>query len=323
MTLPTDAKQCTCGFDFDQGNASEAPSSEEIRLDAEELYETYLTARAQQATAAVRDVQRDFARDPANKRKAVLVAQAIEAACAAKEALAAQSAHIAQLKKSQKIATPPAIPIRTATAPVPVTLTANKKIENQPTMAKKHTATNVSPLRVQHKTSAKTTPTAAAANTQRVANIATAIIAKQNQPASALQKPTAVAPTPTPVTVLPPQTVQPNAAFRQAQAAKAERIVRENATPAVSMATPAKKEIAPKVLANEVKLPATVPAMAKTTPRLYVPTDKKECPNCTSSIAINTARCRCGYEFASSELLPSLSMSEEERSEFAKLFSNL
>jgi hypothetical protein len=39
-------------------------------------------------------------------------------------------------------------------------------------------------------------------------------------------------------------------------------------------------------------------------------------------VAIAAARCRCGYEFPSSEhLIPALAMSDEERAEFAKLFS--
>jgi hypothetical protein len=50
--------------------------------------------------------------------------------------------------------------------------------------------------------------------------------------------------------------------------------------------------------------------------------DKKECPNCTASVESKLNRCRCGYEFPTSEtLMPALAMSEEERAEFAKLFS--
>jgi hypothetical protein len=39
-------------------------------------------------------------------------------------------------------------------------------------------------------------------------------------------------------------------------------------------------------------------------------------------VTIAAARCRCGYEFPSSEqLIPALAMSDEERAEFAKLFN--
>ncbi len=329
MTLPTDARQCTCGFDFDQGNASEAPSSGEIRLDAEELYATYLAARAQQADAAVKDAQRDFARDPANKRKSALVAQAIEEAQTAKEALAAQSAHIAQLKKSQSSATPPAASIHTASAPVPVTITSHKKIKNQTMVAKKQAATSAPSFHVHAKKNAVTAPTTNPLNTKRPVNVSAAAMVKKNQAATARKKSVTVtlsASKPTPASTPPVQTVQPNEVFRQAQAAKAEKILRENTKPTapVIAATPvpAEKEITPKPAVSETKL-AAMPATAKAAPRLYTPADKKECPNCTSSVAMNVARCRCGYEFPTSELLPALSMSEEERSEFAKLFSNL
>lgn len=334
MTLPTDARQCTCGFDFDQGNASEPPSSGEIRLDAEELYATYLAARARQADAAVKDAQRDFARDPANKRKSAQVAQALEEANAAKQALAAQSAHIAQLKKSQPQVTPPTVSIQAVSAALPVTPVSPKKIKNPPAIVAKKQAPASAPS-VQAQVKKKTITAPAPVSTKRAVNVAAAAVAvKKNQTISARKKlvalaPPAARPAPAAVPVAVPvpaqavQTVQPNEAFRQAQAAKAEKIVRESAKPAASVTAPvpAEKEITAKLAVNETKL-TTPPAAAKTAPRLYTPADKKECPNCTSNVAMNVARCRCGYEFPTSELLPALSMSEEERSEFAKLFSN-
>lgn len=330
MTLPTDARQCTCGFDFDQGN-SEAPSSGEIRLDAEELYATYLAARVQQADAAVKDAQRDFARDPANKRKSALVAQTLEEAHAAKQALAAQSTQIAQLKKSQVSAMPSTAPIQapihTASAPVPVA--SHKKIKNQTMVAKKQTTASAPSLQVHTKKNAVTVPVTSPVNSKRPINVtAPAVVAKKNQTTSARKKTVTVtlsAPKPVPAPTQPVQTVQPNEVFRQAQAAKAEKIVRESSkpdAPVVTAPTPVEKEIAPKPVISETKI-ATADTSAKTAPRLYTPADKKECPNCTSSVAMSVARCRCGYEFPTSELLPALSMSEEERSEFAKLFSNL
>lgn len=336
MTLPTDARQCTCGFDFDQGNVNEAPSSGEIRLDAEELYATYLTARAQQAEAAVKEAQRDFARDPANERKSALVAQAIEEARAAKEALAVQLTQIAQLKKSQVSVLPSAAPIQApmhaASAPVPIA--SHKKIKNQTMVAKKQAMANVSSLQAHAKKNAVTAPVTSPLNSKRSINVtATAVAAKKSQATPTRKKTVTVtlsAPKPAPVPAQPVQTAQPNEVFRQAQAAKAEKIVRESSKPAAPVIAPApaptpvpvKKERVSKPAVSETKIAAS-DTTAKTAPRLYTPADKKECPNCTSSVAMNVARCRCGYEFPTSELLPALSMSEEERSEFAKLFSNL
>lgn len=114
----------------------------------------------------------------------------------------------------------------------------------------------------------------------------------------------------------------PNKAFRKAQAAKAEKILRAaQAVQPVATVNTEKLPEAPVVEAKTAPSPiAAVPV--KTAPRLYAAPDKKDCPNCTASVAVNSARCRCGYEFSSSEqLIPALTMSEEERAAFAKLFT--
>jgi hypothetical protein len=134
--------------------------------------------------------------------------------------------------------------------------------------------------------------------------------------------PATVAPSRKPDIAPPVQSATPNPAFRQAQAAKAEKILHAKITQPTPVVK-ADKEAARMVPEAESKPPQTTPFItAKTAPRLYAPRDKKECPNCTASVAIAAARCRCGYEFPSSEpLIPALAMSDEERAEFAKLFS--
>jgi len=114
----------------------------------------------------------------------------------------------------------------------------------------------------------------------------------------------------------------PNKAFRKAQAAKAEKIL--HVVQDAKSAAPARAEKPPEAPMDEVKTtpPPVVAVPVKTAPRLYAAPDKKDCPNCTASVAQNAARCRCGYEFSSSEQhIPALTMSEEERAAFAKLFS--
>jgi hypothetical protein len=141
--------------------------------------------------------------------------------------------------------------------------------------------------------------------------------------ATAPKKPPSTVAQPRKPDIAPPaQTATPNPAFRQAQAARAEKILStKNA-----QSTPVIKEINKEVRMVPVAEPKpqqTTPIItAKSAPRLYAPRDKKECPNCTASVTIAAARCRCGYEFPSSEqLIPALAMSDEERAEFAKLFN--
>ena len=51
--------------------------------------------------------------------------------------------------------------------------------------------------------------------------------------------------------------------------------------------------------------------------------EKRECPNCTASVPETLARCRCGFEFASGDyLIPGLTMTDEERAAFAKIFTS-
>ena len=65
-----------------------------------------------------------------------------------------------------------------------------------------------------------------------------------------------------------------------------------------------------------------IPVNSKQAPRLYVEAKKKDCPNCTARVSRDAARCRCGYEFSCSEqLIPAVSISDEERAEFSKLFN--
>ncbi|MBI3547048.1 MAG: hypothetical protein HY081_10760 [Gammaproteobacteria bacterium] len=350
-TLPSDAKQCACGFDFDHTDAITGPTSGEIRVNAEALYETYLAARVQQANDAIKAIQKELVRDPMNKKKSIQLMQAMDEAHAAKEALAAQSAHLAQLKKSQQAVVAPAtaplpvvahvpvsapLPISIQTpVPIPVsvsiTTTLKKRAEARTQSAKKPAVTSA-PVRATTKT--VTASKSNLSSTKRRGNtvtITSSVAAKKNSSSTTVRKKPVVIPVKTPPTIGPQsrqatQTAQPNEAFRQAQSAKAEKIVREvqNAQPAVAVTVPPQKEIASTAASIETKLPSLPVVTAKSAPRLYVSSDKKDCPNCTSAVAANLARCRCGYEFPSSgQLIPALSMSEEERAEFAKLFSNL
>lgn len=342
-TLPLDATDCACGHQFDHDDADATLSSEEIRLKAEELYENYLVARAEQAASAVMTAQAEFAREPASAQKSQRVASAIQESEAARAALAAQSARVAEMKKALPKRAPAPRPAPTAAVPKMKVAAAKPVVAPSPARATAKSArnsdtddaitTSLVSRRMAKKTASKTRPT--------------------HKPAHA---PVAAKPE-----IIPPpaQTKTPNPAFRQAQAARAEKILRraetavavkavikeetivrpkpesrKNPAPAPVLNLPAPKppkDIAAKAEIKETtavaprpelkKTPSPAPILTKSAPRL-LGADKKECPNCTASVDNKLNRCRCGYEFPTSEtLMPALAMSEEERAEFAKLFS--
>jgi hypothetical protein len=332
VTLSLDARECTCGHQFDHDNTDASLSSEEIRLQAEELYENYLAARAEQASSAVMTAQAEFARDPASAQKSQRVANLIQEAEQARAALAAQSARVVEMKK----ALPPP-------APRPV---------HAPAAPKKHVAEMkkaLPPATIPHSIHAPAAPrkkiaaakpvvassparaTAKAVKNTDTDNAITTSLISRRAAKKAASAPVKVRPAPAPVAAIPKiitppaQTKTPNPAFRQAQAARAEKILRQAETAAAVKAV-IKEEIAvvPKIVAApkvEAKAAPAAPVLTKSAPRL-LGGDKKECPNCTASVESKLNRCRCGYEFPTSEtLMPALAMSEEERAEFAKLFS--
>jgi len=329
-TVPLDTRECICGHHLDHDDTDTALSSEEIRLKAEELYENYLGARLDQAAKAVKTARADFARDPSNTAKSDQVDSAIHEAQMAESALAAQSARVVEMKKALLPTARPAAPIPVA-APTRKRATALKAVVTKPQARITHkpipvltevVATVPAPVRPKHEVPKVATTEPAPVRPKLQAKVVATAPKKLPMPVATSRKPD-IAP--------PVQSATPNPAFRQAQAAKAEKILRaKNAQP--TPVVEAVKEEARRVPVADLKplVPAAEPKplqinpnnTAKTAPRLYAPRDKKDCPNCTASVAIVAARCRCGYEFPSSEpLIPALAMSDEERAEFAKLFS--
>ncbi|MEW6330323.1 MAG: zinc ribbon domain-containing protein [Pseudomonadota bacterium] len=341
VTLALDAKECACGHQFDHDDNDSSLSSEAIRLQAEELYENYLAARAEQASSAVMTAQAEYNRDPGNAQKSQRIAELIQEAEAARAALAAQSGRVAEMRK----ALPPAPAARPAPA-TPKQKVAEMKKPQAPAPAARHAHVPTAPKKKIAFAKPAVMPSPARATTRVLKNpdtddaITTSLVsrraAKKAAAAPMKRKPAPAPVAAKPEIILPPvQTKAPNPAFRQAQAARAEKILRQAETAAAVKAvikeetagtTPAtgKKTAAmppaaaiPKL---EVKLPDPPPVPTKSAPRL-LGADKKECPNCTASVDNKLNRCRCGFEFPTSEsLMPALSMSEEERAEFAKLF---
>lgn len=333
ITLALDARECACGHQFDHDDNDPTLSSEAIRLQAEELYENYLAARAEQASSAVMTAQSEHVRDPASAQKSQRIAKLVQEAEEARAALTAQSERVAEMRK----ALPPA-PVR---RPVPVPVAAKQNVVEMkkalpPATAPRHAHAPAAPKKkiVLAKPAVTPSPTRAMARTLKNPDTDDAIttsLVSRRAAKKAAAVPAKPRPVPAPVAakpeaILPPvQTKAPNPAFRQAQAARAEKILRQAETAAAVKAV-IKEEIAvvPEIAAapkSQPKAsPAAAPVLAKSAPRL-LGGDKKECPNCTASVDNKLNRCRCGFEFPTSEsLMPALSMSEEERAEFAKLF---
>ena len=297
-TVSLDTDMCACGHQFDQDNTDTSLSSEEIRLKAEELYENYLAARAEQAANAITAAQAEFTRDPTNEEKSNRVTSAIHEAQAAQTALAMQSSQIAELKK---VLSSVKQPISTAPA---------TRGEKKPPVSASDLV-NAEPVQrpLKRKMLATEKPRAPLSGMRR-----------SHQPVVQLKS----NPITTPVSIpkgqapVPAQTAIPNSVFRQAQAAKAEKILR-----AANKTKPDPTNVQKNAPGSipEPKVTVQVFAATKIAPRLYVLENKKECPNCTASVDSKITRCRCGYEFSSSEqLIPPLSLSEEDRAEFSKLF---
>jgi hypothetical protein len=335
VTLALDARECSCGHQFDHDDNDASLSSEAIRLQAEELYENYLAARAEQASSAVMTAQSEFARDPASAQKSQRVANLIQEAEAARAALTAQSARVAEMRRTLPPAPAPR-PIHAPEAPKKKVAEMKKALPPAPAPRSAHVQAapkkkvTVAKLAVTPSPSWTTAKVVNSTNNDTDNAITTSLLTRRaaRKAASVPAKPR---PTPAPVaakpeTILPPvQTRTPNPAFRQVQAARAEKILRQAETAAaVKAVIKEESTVVPKITAApkvETKVPPAAPVLTKSAPRL-LGGDKKECPNCTASVDSKINRCRCGFEFPASEtLMPALSMSEEERAEFAKLFS--
>ena len=305
-TIPLDAHQCSCGHPFDRDDTNKALTSEEIRVQAEELYASYLAARVDQAASALMSAQADYARDPGSQQKSDMVGSALDDADAARAALAAQTARIAEMKKALPPTVARAVPIKAPVVPI------------KP--AAQSGSTALSPVRHTRKANPAMAVVTAAAPVAPKRKMKPPAQAEIKKPLAAL--PSRVAVPEKPVAAQPAQTTSPNPAFREAQAAKARKIL--SAIQATKSEPTPKQEKSSAVPAavKDLSTSFVIPANSKQAPRLYVEAKKKDCPNCTARVSRDAARCRCGYEFSCSEqLIPAVSISDEERAEFSKLFN--
>jgi len=308
-TLALDARACACGHEFDHDDTDASLSSEEIRVKAEELYENYLAARAEQAASTVMSAQAEYARDPSNSQKSNRVAEAIRESEEARAALSEQSARVREMRMALPQVTAPAPPKPVAVAPAkqisrarPAPAPVRPRVTARPAMA-------VTVL-----------PRVAPAPSKKFAQTPSKPVMRITGSAQVEKTTPPVSAPATPEEILPPvQSKRPGTAFRQAQAYRADKILR--AAKKAESSKPQVKKDFPPVAKEKTRTLPIAPVLSKSAPRLLA-SNRKECPNCTSSVEQRINRCRCGYEFPTSEsLIPALNISEEERAEFAKLFS--
>lgn len=116
------------------------------------------------------------------------------------------------------------------------------------------------------------------------------VVAPAKPTAPAAEPPaSAAAAIPIPEPQASPARPTPQTKFRAQQSARAEAIVRRIAE---------RKEIATPAAVNDA-----------------APIAAHECPNCTTSLPINTSRCGCGYRFGNASLeIPALPLDEDARS---------
>jgi len=272
--------RCDCGHSFESAANNQSPL--EATLRDEELYEGYLTARAEQARQAAHMAEQALAKDSSNAELVSAAILAREVAKSIDSDLAEQQNKIAAIRNALRDVEPLA-PVVSPAATKPSTIT-KKSAPHQPpvipsTPARPAPAVTVSPIPPDLE---KSLPVAApakpaavpvwhATTTQKAAGVlATLKNAKAREAIARAQQAKVIAEakqSSAPTTASTHGAVPPSA-FRKEQSSRAEKIME------------ARKTI-----------------------------DGKECPNCTSSVPVNTTRCQCGFAFVSGGTeLPSLTL---------------
>jgi hypothetical protein len=279
-SVATSVVRCDCGHIFESAANSLSPL--EATLRDEELYEGYLAARAEQARQAAYTAEEALADDTRNTELVAASALAQEVAKSIENDLAEQQNKIAAIRNALR-ALKPAAPVAPPAVTKPSTVTKKSASHRPP----------VTP-------SAPARPAPAATASPRPVDL------EKTLPAAAPAKPV-------PVPVWHATTTQKAAGVLAA-------IKNAKAREAVARAQQAKATAE----TEQLSAPATASAHGATPPSAFrmeqasradkimgarKTVDGKECPNCTSSVPINTTRCRCGFAFVSdSTELPSLTL---------------
>lgn len=270
-SVATSATRCRCGHVFESGASNLSPLEASLR--DEELYEDYLAARAEQARQAARTAEVAMFDDTANAGLVSACALAREVAKSIDSDLAEQRNKIAALRNALRDAGTAGSPAAAKPSSI-----AQKPASSQSRVmpsgpARPAPAVAVSPARADLK---KTPPAAAAApvwhaaTSQKAAGVLTAL-----------------------------KNAKAREAIAHARQAKAAAAAKQAPVPAAG----AHGAAPPSAFRQEQASRAERIMEAQQT------VDGKECPNCTSSVPVNTTRCRCGFAFVSASTeLPSLTL---------------
>lgn len=215
------ADRCRCGHVFESSAKDQSP--QEAALRDEELYESYLAARAQQARQAAHSAEAAQAEKPGDDERASAAELAIEVANAVEADLAAQRAKISALRHAlpavqQPIirVTPPA-DLAPLNPPVVTSVVAVRPAQPATVLP---VAKADQPPAVQHSTS--TAQKAAAVLAALKSAKAREKVARARQAMATADQPATVNPA--------PSGIPPNS-FRQDQASRAEKIMEAHRSP--------------------------------------------------------------------------------------------
>ena len=275
------ATRCGCGHSFESAANNLSPL--EATLRDEELYEGYLAARAEQARQAARRAEEVLAENTSNSELVSACALAREVAKSIDSDLAEQQKKIAAIRNALHDLEPvaPVVPPAAKPSTVREKSVSRQSPKTPVTTARPSPIVTVSPIPV---AAEKTLPVAApakpapasvrhAATTQKAAGVLAAL-----------------------------KNAKAREAIARAQQVKAAAAAEK--TPAsASAAASAHGTVPPSAFRKEQASRAEKIMEARKT------IDGKECPNCTSSVPVNTTRCRCGFAFVSGGTeLPSLTL---------------
>lgn len=266
------AERCDCGHSFDAAANNQSPL--ELTLRDEELYEGYLIARAEQARQAARASAEALAGNATNPELVSASALAREVAISIESDLAEQRAKIASIRSTLPVRSTlpdfePAAPIVVPVRPV---ATRSSTVAAKPAPTATLSPIPADPEKT-HTVTAPVKPAPAslwqATSTRKAADVLAAI---------------------------------KHAKVREA-------IARTQQTKAAAAQTPAPVPADTHGAAPPPAFRKEQASKAETIMEAHRTVDGKECPNCTSSVPLNTTRCQCGFAFKdSSTELPSLTL---------------
>jgi len=272
--------RCDCGHVFESATSNLSPLETSLR--DEELYEGYLAARAEQARQAAHVAAEALAEGSSNPELVSACALAREVAKAIDDDLAEQQRKTAAIRNALRALEPvaPVAPPAAAKAAVKAEKSASHKQRATPTVPKRPaSAVTVSPVPA---ASEKKLPVTAPAKPASAAVWQATTTQKTAGVLAALKN------------------AKVREAIARAQQAKTTSEVAQTSAPATASTHAA---VPPPAFRKEQASRADMIMDARKA------ADGKECPNCTSSVPLNTTRCQCGFAFVTgSTELPSLTL---------------